>query len=96
MEQWTNYVTRKEIWIATLPSVARNDGCEVTGLPRSLWSLAMTGGDSRFKKNDVFRQETFAKWVFLHIYRSGYGCSLFLLKNSRKVFFGLLNAAKDY
>ena len=34
-----------------------------------------------FKKNDDFRQETFVKWVFLHIYRSGYGCSLFLLKD---------------
>ena len=46
-----------------------------------------TSGPLRFKKNDDFRQETFVKWVFLHIYRSGYGCSIFLLKNSRKVFF---------
>ena len=53
-------------------------------------------GPLRFKKNDVFRQETFVKWVFLHIYCSGYGCSIFLLKNSRKVFFGLLNIAQDY
>ena len=78
MEQRTNYATRKEIWIATLPSLARNDG----------WSSSLqekrhfgTSGPLRFKKNDDFRQETFVKWIFLHIYRNGYGCSLFLLKD---------------
>ena len=50
MEQWTDYVTKKEIWIATLPSVARNDGWRFSLQEKRRFE---TGGPLRFKKNDV-------------------------------------------